>query len=496
MILQRVCVSIVLILFFSTPIVAESRSKLADAIEAQRNQRVEELLSSGTDVNAAQVDGMTPLHWAVYHDDEKLVEKLLTAGADASVKNEYGVSPLSLAALNGNARVVRALLKAGADANDSRPGGESVLHTAARTGKAGPVKLLIGQGAKIDAKDRAGQTPLMWAAADGNLEVVDLLLNEGADYSIKLASGYDAFLFAVREGQIAVSKRLLDSRVDVNETMRPTRSGSKLPRTGTSALILAIENGHFDLAVELLKAGADPNDQRSGFSPLHTLTWVRKPNRGDGEDGDPPPIGSGTMTSLQFVEALVKHGADVNLQLKRGSGGRGHINKRRATPFLMAADTADLPLLKLLLDLGANPFTPNADDTTPIMAAAGLGTRAPTEEAGTEEESLECVEYLLGLGADINHVDDNGETAMHGAAYASFPKMVHYLNERGANIETWNKKNKHGWSPLIIAEGFRPGNFKPSVETIEAIHQVMIKNGVTPPPPTKRKTPNNKDYVK
>ncbi|MFO0809757.1 MAG: ankyrin repeat domain-containing protein [Gemmataceae bacterium] len=122
------------------------------------------------------------------------------------------------------------------------------------------------------------------------------------------------------------------------------------------------------------------------------------------------------------------------------------------------------------------------------MAAAGIGTLAPDEEAGTEAEALAAAEYLLGLGADVNTVDANGETAMHGAAYKSLPKMVQFLADRGAKIDVWNRKDRYGWTPLIIAEGFRPGNFKPSADTIAAIHRVMRAAGVTPPPPTPRGT--------
>jgi hypothetical protein len=127
------------------------------------------------------------------------------------------------------------------------------------------------------------------------------------------------------------------------------------------------------------------------------------------------------------------------------------------------------------------------------MAAAGIGCRAPGEEAGTEDEVLEAVALTLQLGGDVNAVDNNGETAMHGAAYKSLPKVVELLAAKGSKIETWNKKNKWGWTPLLIAEGFRVGNFKPSADTIAAIHQVMRDAGVTPPPPTKR-TPDGKTY--
>ena len=123
------------------------------------------------------------------------------------------------------------------------------------------------------------------------------------------------------------------------------------------------------------------------------------------------------------------------------------------------------------------------------MTAAGLGTLAPTEEAGTEEESIEAVTFLLSKGADVNTIDRNGETAMHGAAYKSLPKMVRLLADRGAKIETWNRKNRHGWTPILIAEGFRPGNFKPSVETLAALHQVLRDAGIPPPAPTPRPDP-------
>ena len=97
------------------------------------------------------------------------------------------------------------------------------------------------------------------------------------------------------------------------------------------------------------------------------------------------------------------------------------------------------------------------------------------------KEVLEAAQLLLKLGADVNAVDANGETAMHAAALKNLPKVVQFLADHGAKIEVWNKKNKYGWTPLLIAEGHRPGNFKPSAETIAALHRVMLAAGVTPP---------------
>ena len=296
----------------------------------------------------------------------------------------------------------------------------------------------------------------------------------GPNSARRCPSGFTPLFFAVREGRIRGHSRLAQSRCRRqrgHEAEKIVRHAH--PPAERHRLILAVENGHFELAAALLDAGADPNDQRSGFTALHTLTWVRKPNRGDEESGDPAPIGSGNLTSLELVEKLVAHGANVNARLERGASGRGVLGRKGATPFLLAAMTADVPYMKALFKLGADPRLPNAQHCTPLMAAAGVGCLAPGEEAGTEDEAIEAVKLALELGNNVNAVDDNGETAMHGAAYKSFPRVVQLLADKGARIEVWNRKNKYGWTPLAIAEGHRPGNFKPSPETIVAVRRLM-----------------------
>jgi ankyrin repeat protein len=263
--------------------------------------------------------------------------------------------------------------------------------------------------------------------------------------------------------------------------MQPQKPPAKGARPGTSALLLAVENGHFQLAASLLEAGADPNDQRSGFTPLHAMTWVRKPNRGE-DDGDPAPLGSGSLSSLEFIKKLVKSGADVNARLTSGKGGAGLFNKIGVTPFMMAASTADISYMRLLVELGADPNIANVDRCTPLMVACGIGvgSAAANEVAGEEPEVLEAAQYCLELGADVNAVDANGETAMHGAAYKNLPKVVQFLADKGAKVEVWNRKNKYGWTPLAIAQGHRPGNFKPSAETIAALQGVLGATGIVP----------------
>lgn len=445
---------------------------LADAAEQANAAAVRTLLDAHVAVNAPQADGMTALHWAAYHDDVEMTKRLLAAGADIKAANRYGVTPLSLACTNGNTEIVEALLAAGADANTSLSGGETVLMSASRTGRVGPVRALLARGAEVDAREHKGQTALMWAAAEGHAEVVDALLQATADFQTPLASGFTPLFFAIREGRTAVVFRLLKAGAKVDDVLRPKRGGK-----ATNALLLSIENGHFELAAALLKAGADPNDQPAGYVALHAISWVRKPIRGD---GDPAPLGSGELSSLEMVRELAAHGADVNVRLNKGDSGRGRFTMTGSTPFVLAARTGDVALMRLLLELKADPNLTNADHTTPLLAAAGVGALGDGDEAAaTEDEAIEAVRLLLELGADINAVDDNGETAMHGAAYQSLPKLVQLLSNRQADIAVWNQKNKCGWTPLMIAEGHRPGNFRPAPDTIAAIERAMQAAGLT-----------------
>lgn len=488
------CAALALALL-ALPAFAAAAAPLADAAEKRDAASLKRLLADHADLNATQPDGMTALHWAAHLDDTEIARLLIAAGANVKAANRYGITPLHSACVNGNGALVELLLKAGADANTTIGGGETALMTAARTGDVACVKALLGRGAKVNAKEEHGQAALMWAAADGHTQVVELLLAAGADFRTALDSGFTPLFFAVREGRTGAVRALLKAGADVNGTMHPKRPNGKSARVGMSPLVLAVENGHFELAVVLLEAGADPNDQRSGFTALHAITWVRKPNRGDGDDGDPAPIGSGNLGSLDFIRKLVAHGADVNARLKTGKSGKAQLSRVGATPFLLAAVTDDTPMMKLLVELGANPLLGNEDNATPLMAAAGLGTMAPTEEAGTEEEALEAVTLALSLGADVNAVDKNGETAMHGAAYKNLPKIVDLLAAKGAKVSVWNRANKWGWTPLRIAEGYRVGNFKPSPTTVAALQRAMLAAGVTPPASTSTAPTDNSEYA-
>lgn len=473
-------------------------SEIASSAELQNWARVSAQITVRAELNAPQVDGTTALHWAAYHENAHIVTQLLSAGANADPANRYGITPLLLSCQSGNESIVRALLDAGADVNAKQHGGETALMIASRTGKAGAVKALIDKGAKIDAEDRAQQTALMWAAAEGHSEVIELLVQNGANVKHRLDSGFTALLFAAREGKAAAVEKLLQHGSEVTDAIvTEDKVGGRDAPNGTSAVLLAMENGHFGLALEILMAGADPNDKRSGFTALHALTWVRRPPHGDDETGQAPPDTHGKLGSLEFARAIITAGADPNATLPKAAKARasGSINFTGATPFLLACRNADLPLMKLLVEMGADPHRTNVDGSTPLMAAAGLGCYAPDEEAGTEDECVAACDYLLSLGADVNAIDKKSQTAMHGAAYKSLPKVAKLLASKGAKIDVWNQKNNSGWTPLLIAQGFRPGNFKPSAPTIATLIEIMVAAGVKPPPaPARDALPKKKGY--
>jgi len=433
------------------------------------------------DPNAADADGTTPLHWAVHHDQLETIRALIESGADPSSRNRYGSTPLGLAAENGNARITRLLLEAGADPNTVGPEGETVLMTASRTGVREVVEALIEHGADVNRRETwRGQTALMWAAGEGHADVVQALVENGADIEARSDGSFTALLFAAREGRIPVVRTLLEAGADIGQSLERRGRGGDVSE-GLDPFLLAASNAHYELAALLLDRGADPNAAPLGWTALHQVSWTRK--MGITGSNNPAPEGSGTMDSLDFVRKLVEMGADVNaLVTARPPVGITSLNMIGGTPFLLAARTADVPLMRLLVELGADFTIANEDQTTPLLVAAGVGTNSPGEDPGTEAEVLQAVEYTLELGADINHVDSNGESVMHGAAYKHLPTVFRYLWENGADIEVWNRENAAGWTPLKITEGVHRGmNIISSPRTEAVVREVMEEAGIDRP---------------
>ena len=501
-------------LFSATSLARAGDAPLADAAEIMDRAGVSALVEEFADVNASQVDGMTALHWAARHDDLGIAKLLVRAGAGVNAANRYGVTPLTLACTNGNPALVELLLDAGANPNTRLPGGETVLMTAARTGRLGPVKALLARGADphaavhgmgrqdgvgasallvrmadptiFDFETKAEQTALMWAAAEGHAEVVGELIKAGAEFRTALSSGFTPLLFAVREGRVEVVRTLVKAGADVNEGIEPLPDWRHLGydarlRPGARPLHVAVENGHFELAAYLLEVGADADAaDPTGYTALHAMIGARRVALGD---ANPPPETSGNMTSLEFVSKLAAHGANLNARIQRARAAYPGVPRPRLemTPFLMAAQTADVELMKTLTDLGADPLLTDEDNSTALMLAGG--------RTGTEEEVLAAMRLTLDLGVDIDAVNHNGETAMHSAAYKNRPETIKLLADKDARIEVWNRENKYGSTPLAIAVGYRrPRSFRPQPKAEAAIREVMIAAGVTPPEKVTAKT--------
>ena len=416
---------------------------LVEAVKEGSTEAVRALLDQRVDVNAAEADGTTALHWAVQGEAAALVGVLIDAGANVTAANRYGVTPLSLACLTGNAAIIAQLLGAGADANAVRTGGHTALMTAARTGNVAAVEVLVAHGADVHAKDDSlGQTALMWAAAENNVGVVDTLVQAGADVRARTKYGFTAFLFAVRAGRIEAATALLAAGADVNEA---------LPN-GITALLLAITNAKYELAANLMREGADPNADAVGWSALHQLAWSRRPALGF---SNPEPVHRDNVDGLDLARQLLTGGANPNARIQkelkdaprpRSGGGTD------ATPFLLAARLGDVDLMRVLVEHGADPLLPNEDNRTPLMVAAGVGV-SPADP-GTDEEALEAVKFVLDLGGEVTTADTNGDTALHGATRRGANAIVQLLADQGAKLDVTNEK---GWTPLTIAEGLIDG---------------------------------------
>ena len=407
-------------------------------------------------MNAAEVDGTTALHWAVHLDSASLAAALIGAGADVAATTRYGVAPINLAATNGSSALLRVLLEAGADPNRATGEGETPLMTTARAGVAAAVTLLIEHGATVDAVEGwRGQTALMWAASQDNAAAVGALIAGGANLHATSERGFTPLLFAAREGNLAALDTLLEAGANPDDS---------LPN-GTSALGLATFNAQYDAAARLLEAGADPNARGQGWSALHQVVWTRRPNLGR----NPPfPVPLGRLDGLDMARLLIERGADPNLPQEREprDGNRNMLDRTGATPFLLAAKAADVPMMRLLADMGADPSITTANGATAMMAAAGVGIWKIGENPGTNDEALAAVTLAWELGNDVNAADGSGDTALHGAVHRGADEIVSFLHEKGADL---NAVNDTGWTPLSIAQGvFYPNTFNrhPHVVTL------------------------------
>ena len=478
-----------LLLATATEAGARRDAPLVAAVKAADVEVVRALARDpAVDVNQAEPDGATALHWAVHRNDAELVDVLLAAGARVAAANRYGVQPISLAAENGNAAIIEALLDAGADPNAALPEGETALMTAARTGDPASVRALLVRGADPNARDRfRGQTALMWAASRNNAAAVHALAELGADLHARTESearapngnrlfyappptGFTALLFAARGGHLDAMRVLLAAGADVNDTLSD----------GQSALVVAVANANWELADYLLDRGADPNLAGAGWNALHQLLRTRRMNTGF---GFPAPIPSGSVDSIDVLRKMIDLGGDVDARMTTNGmkdGQRNRLNRLGATPFFLAAKVTDTEAMRVLVEAGADTVTPSADGTTPLMVAAGLAIWNPGEDGGSlpgqEDEVLEAVRMCVELGNDIHAANYRGETALHGAAFRGANNVVEYLVEQGADLDA---RTDLGYSPLAIADGFSYSDFyKAQKHTARLLRELMEARGI------------------
>ena len=441
------------------------------------------MLDGSVDVNRPQSDGTTPLHWAAYEVDEELVQRLLKKGAKPNVLNRYGASPLAEAVRVAGVRLVGILLEAGADANVSNEDGQTPLMLAARTGSVAVAELLVRHGADVNRRERFhDQSAVMWAAGENHPEMVAFLVSKGADLSIRARAtdwptqisseprvqyrptgGLTPLLYAARAGCLACVEAMLDAGADKD---RPNPDGM-------TPMMMALDNGHPEVALSLLKRGANPHTwDWWGRTPLYVAVTMR--GGVDSRPGPRPPV------SLEFINALLDAGVNPNPQLAFKEPSRGGRDNRfrddllttGATPLLRAAQTFDNDVVRALLAHGALVDLPNASGVTPFMAAAGVGTRTVSGVLGAGPPanvialSLETMEMLRAAGADVNaRITDvtsltariartntltgrQGQTALFLAVESGRKEVVKYLLDHGARTDV---KDETGRPPMDLA---------------------------------------------
>jgi len=532
----------------------DSTASVADAAMARDRETVRSLLRQGGDVNAAQGDGMTALHWAAMQDDADLARMLLQAGANTRATTRLGgYTPLHLAAEAGADGTLAALLDGGADVKAATSSGATALMLAARAGDAANVAKLLDAGADPNAKESAqGQTALMFAAANDRAEAARVLLARGADANaasafldlLQLAGldgegrrvqasnaegtprlptprppdvpgvtrgfryneligrqgGLTALHFAARQGHIDTVRALVDGGANVNLAS---------PADRTSPLLIAIINGHFDLAMYLLEHEADPRlASDAGATPLYAVLnvqWAPK-----AAYPQPRAYLQQQHSYLEVMTALLAHGADPNARVNRKiwytsyNFDQSSMDEIGATPFWRAAYASDIEAMKLLVAHGADPGIPtikparrarNEDSPeelvdvsglvpvpvggpgiTPLQAAAGVGYGqgfAGNSHRFAPTGMMAAVKYLVEeTGADANAVDYDGNTALHHAAARGDNEMILYLVSKGADVK---KVNRAGQTTVDMANG-PVQRIEPFPETIKLLEKLGAKN--------------------
>jgi uncharacterized protein len=490
MIMTRVLCGVVLL---TAAVAHGATSEVADAAMRGDGSAVRAALAKKADVNAPQIDGSTALHWAAERDDLDLADQLIRAGARVTARTREGVTPLQLAAVNGSARLIDRLLKAGADPNAPlTASGDTALMMAARTGKVDAIRVLLEASADVNAKEAwGGTTPLMWAVSEGHIEAAQALIAAGADVNARshyvaaangrgfegrtplagpaeakpadFASGWlSPLMLAAREGDVAMTRMLVGASADVNA----------VAGDGKTALALAIFNGNYEVASVLVDSRADVNRADSQrFTPLFYAVDRRNmetaPNFPWMVSADPLPL----------IRKLLGAGANPNAVINNTPRARMREGSPRivfATALMRAAFAADLELVTLLLEHGADATVVSRDNETMLSAAAGLGFIHGYHRGRSPEERLQVVKRFVELGNDVNHHDDYGITALMAAANFGNVPVIQYLIYVGADLSAHDLGKKNDGQFGSSNEPLMPIDYAIGVGTFVPNNAVII----------------------
>ena len=512
--------------------------RLIEAVKNTDAKAVRSLLQQHVDVNAAEADGFTALHWAAQRDNLEIADLLLSDGANVKAASRYNITPLSLACTNGDAAIIDRFLKAGADPNATSEQGQTALMTAALTGKVDAVKLLLAHGANVNAKEPwKGQTALMWAASEGNADAAGMLIEFGADVNAKSNSGFTPLLFAVRNGHIDAAKVLLAHGANVND----------VAPDGTSALGMAVINAYYELAVVLLDHGANPNAPDPRGSVLHTLAWMRRPGSSPSAGAGGPPLARPFSRArwiawswprrcwrMARIRMSASHGRKLNTIATSDRCNCRSISPSAANTSATWARRRSMSRPKVAMPIICACWRPAAQipksDGPKHHAVNGrgrhrlLGWREPRavrrmsgeRTAGGREDgdrtwqrhqrsrrfrrvsdgrrrpvfaaqlSAEHQQHAAQCAGRCSLVRS---TALHGAVVSGQISIVKYLIDHGAQVDA---KTRLGWTPLMLANGVFVSNTKKEFPEIAVLlKKEMATHGLLDAEAASTKTPVN-----
>jgi ankyrin repeat protein len=460
---------------------------------------IEKLLKAGADANEPGPQGESPLMLAARNGNLDAIKILLDHKADVNATEKLrGTTAIMWAAERGNAAAVKLLIDRGANVSvaslpDSRNARNNLAPTqtqrkgqglGAGNGRGGG-RGRGGAPATPSAAGQNGATPLApntaAALAAAGIDA-SLLSGIGFDVNDFIAGGGDvavlaeqlaAFGFggkqvadgggltplvlAARQDCLDCVKALLDAGADVNQ----------VTKYGWTPLLTATQNRHYLLGKYLLDHGANPNlANNGGWTPLYLATDNRNIESGD------YPVRTPDMDHLEYIQLLLGHGANVNARIcgvkSTPTDCVGDTTETRtnftmqwlfedgATPFLRAAQSGDLKLMKLLLDKGANPKIFTSHGVTPLAVAAGIGWVEGVTFEWSRADTIEAVKMCIALGIDPNVADEEGRTALHGAAHKGDPEVIQLLADAGAKLDAHDKGSRDSISGALLGATWIP----------------------------------------